>query len=168
MQNAVPFLVFFLIFLVRLILKDGYAYNPDTMKVSIEPFKYLHNLVQMPLVLLLFLAGVIAVLRGIFISLKKESTKGIWYTGGGTVMVVFSLFLIAGYNNTCYYPSSFDLQSSLNIQNSSSSKFTLATMSYVSLLVPFVLAYIWFAWKEINKKKITETEVTGGTEGHIY
>jgi cytochrome bd ubiquinol oxidase subunit II len=166
--NTIIFLVFFLVFVLHLIIKDGYAYNPDTMKVSIEPFKYFHNLVQMPVVLLLFLAGVIAVLWGIFIAWKSGSTKGIWFTGGGTILVVFSLMLIAGYNNTCYYPSNFDLQSSLNILNSSSSRFTLTTMSYVSLLVPFVLAYIWFAWKEISKKKITETEVSGGSEGHIY
>ena len=167
-SNTIIFLVFFLVFVFRLILKDGYSYNPDSMKVSIEPFKYLHNLIQMPAVLLLFLAGVIVVLWGIFIAWKMESSKGIWFTGSGTILVVFSLFLVAGYNNTCYYPSNFDLQSSLNIQNSSSSRFTLTTMSYVSLLVPFVLAYIWFAWKEINKKKITETEVSGGSEGHIY
>lgn len=167
-RNALLFLVFFLIFLIHLILKDGYAYNPEAMKVAMEPSKYLHNLIQMPLVLLIFLAGVIGVLWGIFISWKKESTSGIWFTGGGTIIVVFSLFLLAGYNNTCFYPSNYDLQSSLNIQNSSSSKFTLTTMSYVSLLVPFVVAYIWFAWKEINKKKISETEVTGGSEGHIY
>ena len=167
-SNTVPFLIFFLIFVGRLVLKDGYAYNPDTMKVSVESFKYLHNLLQMPLILLLFLVGVIGVLWGIFIAWKKNSSKGIWFTGGGTILTVFSLFLIAGYNNTCFYPSNYDLQSSLNIQNSSSSKFTLATMSYVSLLVPFVFAYIWYAWKEINKKKITETEVSGGSEGHIY
>lgn len=167
-KNALLFLAFFLIFLTRLILKDGYAYNPETMKVAMEPLKYFHNLIQMPLVLVIFLAGVISVLWGIFISWKKESTRGIWFTGGGTIVVVFSLFLLAGYNNTCFYPSNYDLQSSLNIQNSSSSKFTLTTMSYVSLLVPFVVAYIWFAWKEINKKKINETEVTGGSEGHIY
>jgi len=166
--NVIPFLLFFFIFLIRLITKDGYAYSVESMKVTMEPFKYLHNLVQMPMVLIQFLAGVAAVLWGIYISLKKGSTKGIWFTGGGTILVVFSLFLIAGYNNTCFYPSNYNLQSSLNIQNSSSSKFTLATMSYVSLLVPFVLAYIWYAWKEINKKKITETEVTGSSEGHIY
>jgi len=154
--------------LIRLITKDGYAYSTEFLKVSMEPYKYLHNLVQMPIVLILFLAGMAAVLWGIYSSWRKDSTKGIWFTGGGTILVVFSLFLIAGYNNTCYYPSNFDLQSSLNIRNSSSSKFTLATMSYVSLLVPFVLVYIWYAWKEINKKKITEAEVTGGSEGHIY
>jgi cytochrome d ubiquinol oxidase subunit II len=167
-SNSILFLLFFLLFLFRLILKDGYAYNPETMKVYTEPFKYLHNLVQMPVILVLFLAGVIAVLWGIFLALKSESTKGIWFTGGGTILVVFALFLIAGYNNTCYYPSNFDLQSSLNIQNSSSSKFTLVTMSYVSLLIPFVLAYIWYAWKEINKRKITEEEISGESEGHIY
>jgi cytochrome bd ubiquinol oxidase subunit II len=167
-SNTVLFLLFFLIFLFRLILKDGYAYNPETMKVFIEPFKYLHNLIQLPIVLIIFLSGVISVLWGIFISWKKMSTKGIWFTGGGTILVVFSLLLIAGYNNTCYYPSNFDLQSSLNIQNSSSSKFTLTTMSYVSLLVPFVIAYIWFAWKEINRNKITATEVSDESGGHIY
>lgn len=167
-SNSILFLLFFLIFLFRLILKDGFAYNTTTMKAYTEPFKYLHNLLQMPVVLILFLAGVVAVLWGIFITWEKGSTTGIWYTGGGTILVVFSLFLIAGYNNTCYYPSKFDLQSSLNIQNSSSSRFTLVTMSYVSLLVPFVLAYIWYAWKEINKKKITKEDISGESEGHIY
>jgi cytochrome bd ubiquinol oxidase subunit II len=166
--NTIPFLFFFLFFVIRLVLKDGYAYNPATMVVSMEPFKYFNNLVQMPAVLLLFLVGVLAVLWGIISSLLKDNTKGIWWAGGGTVLVVFSLMLIAGYNNTCYYPSNYDLQSSLNIVNSSSSRFTLTTMSYVSLAVPFVAGYIWYAWKEINTKKITEGEMTGGTEGHIY
>jgi cytochrome bd ubiquinol oxidase subunit II len=167
-SNTIPFLFFFLVFLFWLISKDGFAYNPETMKVFIEPFKYLHNLLQLPIVLIIFLTGVICVLWGIFISWKRMSTKGIWFTGTGTILVVFSLLLIAGYNNTCYYPSNFDLQSSLNIQNSSSSKFTLTTMSYVSLLVPFVIAYIWYAWKAINKNKITETEVSDESGGHIY
>jgi len=168
LYNTAPFLVFFLFFVIRLLLKDGYAYNPETMAVSMEPFKYFMNLVQMPVVLILFLVGVLAVLWGIISSLLKDQTRGIWWAGGGTVSVVFSLMLIAGYNNTCYYPSNFDLQSSLNIVNSSSSAFTLKTMSYVSLAVPFVVAYIWYAWKAINVKKITEGEVTGKTEGHIY
>jgi len=166
--NTVPFLVFFLFFVIRLVLKDGYAYNPETMVVSMEPFKYFTNLVQMPVVLILFLAGVLAVLWGIISSILKDQTRGIWWAGGGTILVVFSLMLIAGYNNTCYYPSNYNLQSSLNIVNSSSSKFTLKTMSYVSLAVPFVVAYIWYAWKAINVKKITEGEMTGKTEGHIY
>ena len=166
--NTIPFLFFFLFFVIRLVLKDGYAYNPVTMVVSMEPFKYFNNLIQMPAVLLLFLVGVLSVLWGIVSSLLKDNSRGIWWAGGGTVLVVFSLMLIAGYNNTCYYPSNYDLQSSLNIVNSSSSRFTLTTMSYVSLAVPFVAGYIWYAWKEINTKKITEGEMTGGTEGHIY
>jgi len=168
LYNTIPFLLFFLFFVIRLVLKDGYAYNPETMVVSMEPFKYFNNLVQMPVVLLLFLAGVLAVLWGIISSLIKDNTQGIWWSGGGTILVVFALFLVAGYNNTCYYPSNYNLQSSLNIVNSSSSKFTLATMSYVSLAVPFVAAYIWYAWKEINKRKITESEMTSKTDGHIY
>jgi len=166
--NTVPFMIFFLFFVIRLVLKDGYAYNPETMVVSMEPFKYFTNLIQMPVVSILFLAGVLAVLWGIISSILKDQTRGIWWAGGGTILVVFSLMLIAGYNNTCYYPSNFNLQSSLNIVNSSSSKFTLKTMSYVSLVVPFVVAYIWYAWKAINVKKITEGEMTGKTEGHIY
>ena len=124
----------------------------------------------MPLVLLLFLAGVIAVLWGILIAWKRQSTKkGIGLPAEGQYWLSFSLMMIAGYNNTCYYPSNFDLQSSLNIQNSSSSKFTLATMGYVSLLVPFVLAYIWFALERDQQEKITEeTKFPGGSEGHIY
>jgi len=166
--NTAPFLIFFLFFVIKLLLKDGFAYNPETLVVSMEPFKYFTNLIQMPVVLILFLAGVLAVLWGIISSVIKENTKGIWWAGGGTILVVFSLMLIAGYNNTCYYPSNYNLQSSLNIINSSSSKFTLKTMSYVSLAVPFVVAYIWYAWRAINTKKITESEVTGKTEGHIY
>jgi cytochrome d ubiquinol oxidase subunit II len=166
--NTIPFLIFFLFFVIRLLLKDGYSYNPQTMIVSMEPFKYFTNLVQMPLVLVLFLLGVLAVLWGIISSLLKDQTRGIWWSGAGTMLVVFSLMLIAGYNDTCYYPSNYNLQSSLNIVNSSSSKFTLQTMSYVSLAVPFVLAYIWYAWRAINTKKITEGEMTGKTEGHIY
>ncbi len=166
--NTILFLFFFLFFVVRLLLKDGYAYDPETMKVSMEPFKYFNNLIAMPVVLLLFLVGVLSVLCGILLSLLKDSDRGIWFTGGGTILTVFALLLIAGYNNTCYYPSNFDLQSSLNIVNSSSSRFTLTTMTYVSLASPFVLAYIWYAWKGINKTKITDQEITGGSEGHIY
>ena len=133
-----------------------------------EPYKYLHNFLQMPVVLIIFLVGVVGVLWGIISSLLKDKTNGIWYAGIGTVLTVFALMLVAGYNNTCYYPSNFDLQSSLNIVNSSSSKFTLTVMSYVSLMVPFVLAYIWYAWKAINREKITESEITGEGEGHVY
>jgi len=166
--NTIPFLIFFLFFVIRLVLKDGYAYNTQTMIVSMQPFKYFTNLVQMPIVLILFLLGVLSVLWGIISSLLKDQTRGIWWSGAGTILVVFSLMLIAGYNDTCYYPSNYNLQSSLNIVNSSSSKFTLKTMSYVSLFVPFVAAYIWYAWRAINTKKITESEMIGKTDGHIY
>lgn len=164
--NVIPFLFFFLLFLIWLLLRDGFAYHPQTKSVFMEPFKYAKNLLEMPVVLILLLGGVVLVLYGLFITLFKSSTKGIWFSGTGTVLTVFSLFLVAGFNNTAYYPSSFDLQSSLTIENSSSSHYTLTAMSYVSLMVPFVLAYIYYAWKSINKTKISEEELKG--ESHIY
>lgn len=164
--NVVPFLVSFLFFVIVLLVKKGFAYDPDTLVVSFEKYKYLHNLLQMPLLLILFLVGVVLVLSGIFNDLFKTPGKGIWFSGIGTVLTVFALFLVAGYNNTCFYPSSFDLQSSLNIRNSSSSEFTLNVMSVVSLLVPFVVAYIWYAWKSINNKKIDKEEMENAS--HKY
>lgn len=167
--NAVPFLVFFLFFLINILLMNGFAINPDTMEISMEPFKYLHNLLQMPVVFVMFLLGVILVLTGIiraYFFTKKCGTKGIWLSGTGTVLTVFSLLLIAGFNNTAYYPSSTDLQSSLTIFNSSSSHYTLIAMSYVSLMVPFVLAYIIYAWRAMNKSKIDAKEMNEDT--HAY
>jgi cytochrome d ubiquinol oxidase subunit II len=164
--NSISFLVFFLTFVIWLVLRDGFAVNPTNGNVSMESFKYLHNLLAMPIVLALFLTGVLLVLWGIFKSLITDYTKGIWFSGIGTVLTVLGLFLVAGYNNTAYYPSTFNLQSSLTIFNSSSSKFTLTVMSVVSLLVPFVLAYIWHTWKLINGKKIDADEMNN--EGHVY
>jgi cytochrome d ubiquinol oxidase subunit II len=167
--NAIPFVVFFLAFVIWTMLSSGFAVNPSTGEVSMESFKYLHNLLQMPVVAILLIMGVVLVLIGIIRPLtcfEKCSTKGIWGAGIGTVLTVFSLFLLAGFNHTAYYPSSFDLQSSLTIQNSSSSQFTLTIMSYVSLLVPFVLAYIWIAWRSIDNKKIDLEELKN--ESHIY
>jgi len=166
LYNTIPFLVFFLTFVVWLILRDGFAVNPTNGQVSMESFKYLHNLIAMPVVLILFLIGVVLVLWGIWKSFISKYTKGIWFTGIGTVLTVLSLFLVAGYNNTAYYPSTYNLQSSLTIYNSSSSKFTLTVMSFVSLLVPFVLAYIWYSWKSINSKMIDEDEMK--QDGHVY
>jgi len=120
----------------------------------------------MPLVLILFLAGVVLVLYGLGTTLFKGSRKGIWFTGPGTVLTVFALFLIAGFNATAFYPSLYDLKSSLTIRNASSSLFTLKTMMYVSFIIPFVAGYIWYAWSAINKKRITEDELKG--EGHVY
>jgi cytochrome d ubiquinol oxidase subunit II len=120
----------------------------------------------MPVVLILFLAGVVIVLYGIGITVLKKSFSGIWFTGSGTILAVFSLFLIAGFNGTSFYPSLHDLQSSLTIRNASSSLFTLKTMMYISFIIPLVIAYIWYAWKAINNSKITELEMT--SEEHKY
>lgn len=166
LYNTVPFLVFFLAFVTRLLIMDGFAYDPDTFMVSYEKFKYLHNLLGMPVVMVMFLAGVVLVLFALVRALFRKHMKGIYWAGTGTVLVVFALFLTAGLNHTCYYPSVFDLQSSLNIQNSSSSAYTLKAMSYVSLLVPFVLVYIYFAWSAVNKKKIDPEEIE--SESHVY
>jgi cytochrome d ubiquinol oxidase subunit II len=163
---SIVFLAFFLYFLIALLLKDGFAVDPNNGEVFMEKYKYLHNLVEMPVNTLLLLIGVAAVLWGIISTIFRNSNKGFWFAGSGTVLVVFALFLIAGFNNTSFYPSSFDLQSSLTIQNASSSKFTLVTMSYVSLLIPIVLAYIIFSWRAINKRKINSEELKN--ESHVY
>jgi len=164
--NTILFLVCFLTFAGILLTSDGFAVNPDTRVISMEPLKYLHNLLAMPVVLIIFMAGVLLVLYGIILSLIKKSSKGIWFTGPGSFLTVFALFLIAGLNNTAYYPSLVDLQSSLTIQNSSSSHYTLTAMSYVSLLVPFVIIYIIYAWRSINNTKIDEAELK--EETHVY
>lgn len=167
LPNTVLFLVFFLAFVIRTLLADGFAVNPDTKEIFMEPYKYLTNFIEMPIVLCVFLIGVVLVLFGIGKTiLKKTFTKGIWFAGIGTVFAVLGLLLVAGYNNTAYYPSNLDLQSSLTISNSCSSEFTLRTMAYVSLLVPFVLAYIFYAWRSIDKKKIDAEEMRG--DGHAY
>ncbi len=156
---SVAFLVFFLLFVGLLLTSEGFAVNPDTGVVSMEPYKYLHNLIQMPLVLVLFLIGVVAVLYGIFLGAFKVSGKGIWFAGFGTVITVFSVLMLAGFNNTAFYPSTYDLQSSLTIQNASSSHYTLTAMSWVSLLVPVVIIYIWLTWRAMNQKKVSEEDL---------
>jgi cytochrome bd ubiquinol oxidase subunit II len=164
--NSIPFLIFFLFFVISLLLSDGFASDDGTGTMSVEKFKYLHNFIQMPVVMILFLAGVVGVLFGIGISVFRKSVSGIWYSGAGTMLAVFSLFLVAGFNGTSFYPSLFELQSSLTIKNASSSHFTLKTMMYVSFIIPFVIVYIWYAWKAINNDKITEEEMN--SEEHIY
>ena len=165
--NSVLFLVFFLFWLIRLLLIDGFAVNPANQEVSMEAHKYLNNFLEMPFVLVVFLVGVVMVLVGIFINVFRKSKNGIWFSGIGTVLTVWMLFLNAGFNNTAYYPSTYNLQNSLTIYNSSSSEFTLRTMSYVSLLVPFVLAYIALVWKKLDAKNISEKDLEE-TEAHIY
>jgi len=166
LYNSIPFLVFFLWFAIQLMLKKGFAVNPETGEVFMENYKYFHNFIQMPVNAALLLLGVVGVLWGLVSTIFMKSEKGFWFTGIGTVLTVFALFIIAGFNNTAFYPSVFDLQSSLTIRNASSSKFTLTAMSYVSLLIPFVLAYIVYFWRAMNRTKITEEEMQ--QESHTY
>ena len=132
-----------------------------------EEFKYWHNLLSMPFVAVMLVVGILGVLYGIVRNLfSSQWRKGIWYSGAGTILFVFSLFMLAGLNNTAFYPSTYDLQSSLTISNSSSSHYTLTAMSYVSLMVPFVIAYIVWAWRSINNKRIDSSEME--SEEHVY
>lgn len=184
--NALIFLLFFLPFLIRLMIKDGFSTAAEagmstaaeagmsaaaeagmsavsSGSITVESMKYLHNLLEIPILSALLLIGIVLVLFGIFKSSRSvQYRKGIWFTGIGTVLTVLVLLLIAGWNNTAYYPSNIDLQSSLTLANSCSSEFTLRTMAIVSLLIPFVLAYIVFAWRAIDRKRITQEEIEQG------
>ena len=163
--TAIPFLILFVAYLIHLLVKDGYAYTAEGT-IVIEPYKYLTNFLSMWYLLILLLIGVVLVLFGIGKTIfSKNYNYGIWPAGIGTVLVVLALLLCAGWNGTAYYPSTADLQSSLTIANSCSSEFTLKTMFYVSFLVPFVLAYIVYAWWSIDKKKLDKQEIT---DEHAY
>ncbi len=163
---AVPFVILFVAYLVHLLLKDGYAYYADGI-IYMEPYKYLNNFLEMWYLMVLLIIGVVLVLFGIGKTIfSKNYNSGIWPAGIGTVLTVLALLLCSGWNNTAYYPSSADLQSSLTIVNSCSSEFTLRTMFWVSLLVPFVLAYIIYAWRAIDKTKLTKQELQN--DDHAY
>lgn len=164
--NAILFLVPFLFFLIAVLLSKGFAADPISGIISFERFKYLHNLLQMPLVLIIFLIGIAGVIYGLFIAIFKKNDRAVWFTSLGTILTVFSVFMLAGFNGTSFYPSSYDLQSSLTIRNASSSEFTLKIMMYVSFIIPFVMAYIWYAWKLMNADKITDEEMN--LRGHKY
>lgn len=164
--NSVPFLLAFLFFVVTLLISDGFAVDPLTGVVTLEKYKYLTNLLEMPLVLTIFLAGTVLVLLAIYLAAFTSSLKPIWFGGAGTIMAVLALFLIAGYNNTSFYPSLHDINDSLTIRNASSSLFTLRTMFYISFAIPFVIAYIWYAWLAITRNRITSTEME--SESHLY
>ena len=165
--NTVPFLILFLGFLVRTLLKDGFAADPATGLITMEPMKYLNNLIAMWPLLVVFAAGVAALLYGVVRTIVSKSyIGGIWPAGTGVVLAVLALLLCAGWNDTAYYPSNADLQSSLTIANSCSSEFTLRTMFYVSLLVPFVVAYIAYVWHAMDKKKITKEEIKEEEEAY--
>ena len=158
--NTVPFLVLFLSFLIRTLLKDGFAENVNDGSIYMEPMKYLNNFIIMWYLLVVLLVGVLMLLYALGKTLfTKNYTKGIWFAGIGVVLVVLSLLLCAGWNHTAYYPSNIDIQSSLTISNSCSSLFTLQTMSVVSILVPFVVAYIAYVWYVMDKKKLDKEEL---------
>ncbi|MBR5689469.1 MAG: cytochrome d ubiquinol oxidase subunit II [Prevotella sp.] len=163
---TVPFLLLFVGYLVHLLLKDGFAYGADG-QIFMEPYKYFNNFVTMWPLLVLLLVGVVLVLFGIIKTVvSKTYIRGIWPVGIGVVLVVLALLLCAGWNNTAYYPSTADLQSSLTIENSCSSEFTLRTMAWVSLFIPFVLAYIVYAWRALDKKEITAEEIKNDSEAY--
>ena len=162
---AIPFLILFVAYLVHLLLKDGYAYNDEGV-IFMEPYKYLTNFIDMWYLTILLLVGVVLVLYAIGKTIiSKDYIQGIWPAGIGVVLVVLPLLLMSAWNHTAYYPSTADLQSSLTLANSCSSEFTLRTMFYVSLLIPFVLAYIAYAWYSLDKKKLDKEEIA---DGHAY
>jgi cytochrome bd ubiquinol oxidase subunit II len=165
-MNSLWFLLFFLYFVFTLLVAEGYASDQTTGRIFTEKFKYLHNLIAMPLVLVIFLVGVVAVLGGLFITIFRKSSAGIWYSGTGTILAVFALFMLAGFGSTAFYPSTASLQDSLTIRNASSSLFTLKTMMYVSFLIPFIFAYIWYAWWSITRSRVTKEEMN--SEHHTY
>lgn len=164
LYNAIPFVLFFLLFLGFIFAGKGYAINTEG-HIELVQYKYFLNLIQMPLNAVIFVGGVLCVLYGIIRTLlSPQWQKGIWFTGAGSILAVIGLLIIAGFNNTAFYPSSTDLNSSLTIYNASSSLYTLETMSWVSLIIPFVIAYIWYAWrsmtrKPMNTKELEETDV---------
>lgn len=158
--NAILFVALFVAYVIFLLLKSGLRFDPATGQFAEEQFLHLHNFLQMPAVLIIFLVGVLLVLYGIGVTIfKKGYRKGIWFEGIGVVLAVLGLLLVAGWNNTAYYPSLADPQSSLCLANSSSSPYTLKVMSFVSILVPFVVAYIWYCWRAIDVRRITRKEM---------
>ena len=161
-RSFVAFLVVLVAVLAQLLTMDGFGVNADGV-VSMMPYKYLNNLLDMPVVLILFLVGAVLVVAGVALTVFKQGfCRGIWLSGPGTVFVVMAIFMIAGYNGTAYYPSTADLQSSLTLSNSCSSEFTLTAMSIVSLIIPFVVAYIAYFWRKMDARSITTQELETG------
>ena len=153
------FLLMLVLVLIQLITMEGFAVDAEGV-VTMEKGKYFHNLIQMPAVLIMFLLGAVLLVAGVILTLvKKEFNRGIWFSGPGTVLAVMAIFMIAGYNGTAYYPSTADIQSSLTLSNSCSSEFTLKTMAIVSLIIPFVVAYIAYFWRQMDKKSLTKEEL---------
>jgi len=157
--HTVLFLILFVYVIYAILSMNGYNYDPKSFIVNVQSHKYLHNLEAIPIVAGMIVLGAVLFLWGIVTDLFLNKTRGIWCSGIGAVLVVVGLFLTLGYNHTAFYPSLADMQSSLNIQNSSGSRYTLITMSYVSLMIPFVLGYIIWAWRAMNKDKATIEEI---------
>lgn len=165
-NNLLCLLPFLINVLVQLVMMDGYAVNPTDGAVTLEANKYLHNLMQMPLVTIMLLGGLLLVVFGVYLNRFTASVKGIWPAGLGTVLTCLAVFALVGYNNTAFYPSSFDLNSSLTIYNASSSHYTLIIMSYVALLVPVVLGYVTWAWRSMDSKKLTLEELAADKKSY--
>ncbi len=165
-RNAIPFLVFFLAFVGFMLSGNGYRADTVTGEITLVRHHYLHNLLGNIFILVFFAGGVLLVLSSLWLGIFRGSRKAIWFAGSGTVPVVIALFLMAGYGETAFYPSLTDPDSSLTLARASSSYFTLKTMMYVSFIIPFVVAYIWYAWSSINRKRIDSEEMTG--EEHMY
>lgn len=158
----VGFLIMLVLVLINFITMEGFAVDAEGV-VFMEKGKYLHNLLQMPVVLIMFLIGAVLLVTGVVMTLlKKDFRRGIWFSAPGTVLAVMAIFMIAGYNGTSYYPSTADLQASLTLSNSCSSEFTLKTMAIVSLIIPFVVAYIAYFWRQMDKKSLTKEELETG------
>jgi cytochrome d ubiquinol oxidase subunit II len=166
LRNAIPFLVFFLAFVGFILFGNGYRADEVTGEITLVKHHYLHNLLGNIFILVLFAGGVVLVLYSLWLGIIRGSRKAIWFAGSGTVPVVMALFFIAGYGETAFYPSSTDPDSSLTLARASSSYFTLKTMMYVSFIIPAVVAYIWYAWSSINRKRITTEEMAG--DDHMY
>lgn len=165
LKNTLLFLPFFLGFLAWIFLKEGFAYDASGI-VSIEAYKYLSNLLALPVVAVMILLGVVLVLVALYLGIFKASVHGIKVMGSGIVLAVMGIFLLLGLNQTAFYPSITALQSSLTIENSSGSHYTLTAMSYVALIIPFVLAYISYAWYAMDRKDIDEAEMSDASEHH--
>ena len=161
--NFVLFLIFFLYVTYEILTMDGFRYDPKTLIVSVEHMKFFHSLMDMPIVAILLLVGVLSFVYGVYSGAIKGNDKAFWISSLGVILVVFSLFIILGLDNSAYYPSLVDPQSSLTIQNSSGSYYTLAAMSIVSLMVPFVILYIALSWRSLDKTKMTIKEVESET-----
>jgi cytochrome d ubiquinol oxidase subunit II len=166
LTNFILFVVLFFFVVGYILFTDGYRYDPSTGIVSVESMKFLHSFMGMPLLLIAFLAGVVSLLYGVYIGIVKQARKAIWFSGIGTIVTVTVVMLILGWDNSVYYPSLADIQSSLTIVNSSGSHYTLSVMSVVSLLVPVVLLYIFLVWRSMDKTQMTIDEVK--SDSHHY